>query len=455
MPPSLKLARTEDPTQRGRSCFFALAALLSWLPSASPFRLQLTDRVLRVPRAPPGAGRPLWSTFQGSLGGGRRDPLLATAHGVGTHHRLAGLQGITCSAMLAREGAAGKKVALVTGANRGLGLGLVSELAKEGFKVLACCRDARAGDEMAGEMREAGHDVSAFQLDVSCEQRSVEPVHSPRCKLICHVLTYQAVQFPDLALDAHRHVCISASIGRLASAVQDGQVPVPDLLINNAGVCIEGGDRAVLADTLKTNLFGARRIIQALSPAMASKRSGAICFHHLAKSGELTLWLPFENSGCSVINISSGEGELVYLCSALQERLSRVETLDELDSLLEWCLECVRAPLLSSFLDALAAHSAPRFPQATVGEELAFGATPAYSVSKAALNCLTRLLAAQGVAEVRAVCPGDVDTPMCMLDSKEGVLSPGNAAKDVLWVAMHREACPPGRFYRAREEIPW
>jgi len=91
-------------------------------------------------------------------------------------------------------------------------------------------------------------------------------------------------------------------------------------------------------------------------------------------------------------------------------------------------------------------------------EELAFGDTPAYSVSKAALNALTRILAAEeggGGLGIRSVCPGDVDTAMCMLDDTDGVLSPEEAARDVVWVATHPNECRTGHFFRAREQISW
>ncbi len=89
---------------------------------------------------------------------------------------------------------------------------------------------------------------------------------------------------------------------------------------------------------------------------------------------------------------------------------------------------------------------------------MAFGDTPAYSVSKAALNALTRILAAEetdGLVGIRAICPGDVDTRMCMLPSGSEILSPEQAAMDVVYVATHPLQFPSGLFYRARERIDW
>ncbi len=96
--------------------------------------------------------------------------------------------------------------------------------------------------------------------------------------------------------------------------------------------------------------------------------------------------------------------------------------------------------------------------QCEEGQELAFGDTPAYSISKAALNALTRIMHTEETDEhvgILAVCPGDVDTRMCMLPSGSDILTPEIAAKDVLYVAMNPEQFSSGRFYRARQEIDW
>jgi hypothetical protein len=44
-----------------------------------------------------------------------------------------------------------------------------------------------------------------------------------------------------------------------------------------------------------------------------------------------------------VINISSGEGEIVYLCSRLQKDIPLATSVEQLTSLLQGCLELVRS----------------------------------------------------------------------------------------------------------------
>ena len=60
------------------------------------------------------------------------------------------------------------EVAVVTGASRGLGLLLARELARQGCPLVMCARDPRL-DRAAGQLREAGADVTAVACDVTDE----------------------------------------------------------------------------------------------------------------------------------------------------------------------------------------------------------------------------------------------------------------------------------------------
>jgi NAD(P)-dependent dehydrogenase (short-subunit alcohol dehydrogenase family) len=82
------------------------------------------------------------------------------------------------------------------------------------------------------------------------------------------------------------------------------------------------------------------------------------------------------------------------------------------------------------------------------------GGTPAYSLSKAALNALTRLLAAElrdeGVL-VNAVCPGWVATDMGGSGGRPVV----EGAASVVWAAMLPDDGPTGGFFRDGRPLEW
>ena len=136
------------------------------------------------------------------------------------------------------------KVAVVTGSNRGIGRDVVRQLAAKGYRMVLTARDAADGEKAAAELRKAGGDIRAHDLDVQSD----------------------------------------ASCRALAAWVKAeyGQV---DVLVNNAGVLLErvyGADGrpiseddgldvdiGVVSRILDTNTLGALRMIQALAPVMS------------------------------------------------------------------------------------------------------------------------------------------------------------------------------------------
>jgi len=134
----------------------------------------------------------------------------------------------------------GKRVALVTGANRGIGLEIARQLVRRGYRVVVGSRDARSGEKAATALAGEG-EVVAQALDVT-DPASVEGA-------------------------------VSATLERF------GRI---DALVNNAGMLIDEGMRAstiALDDvqrTLDANLLGAWRLSQAVLPAMRKQRYGRI-----------------------------------------------------------------------------------------------------------------------------------------------------------------------------------
>lgn len=197
-----------------------------------------------------------------------------------------------------------------------------------------------------------------------------------------------------------------------------------DLLINNAAICEPGWEADVVQRTLRTNVLGPLAMARVALPGMLRRGRG------------------------HVLHVSSGDGELVYLHPELQGELRAAQS--------AWAV-----------LRTLARAAPPRD---AFGAAPAHGPTPAYSLSKAALNALTRIAAAELAHErgeacgvrVSAVCPGDVLTRMCVDEhARQLAVAPSEAAVDVAWLAVeglrahehHHHALPSGRFWRAREEI--
>jgi NAD(P)-dependent dehydrogenase (short-subunit alcohol dehydrogenase family) len=82
------------------------------------------------------------------------------------------------------------------------------------------------------------------------------------------------------------------------------------------------------------------------------------------------------------------------------------------------------------------------------------GGTPTYSVSKAALNALTRVLAGELRSDgilVNSVCPGWTATDM----GGSGGRPVRDGAASVVWAATLPDDGPTGGFFRDGRELPW
>jgi len=128
------------------------------------------------------------------------------------------------------------KVALVTGANKGIGYAIASELAARGLTVLVGARDLARGE--AAAKRIAG-DARPLALDVT--------------------------RADSIAAAAAR---IRRELGRL------------DILINNAGIAAFGAPSATRVDDVRavfeTNVFGVIAVTQALLPLLLEAPAGRI-----------------------------------------------------------------------------------------------------------------------------------------------------------------------------------
>jgi len=137
-----------------------------------------------------------------------------------------------------------KKIAFITGANRGLGFETARELGEQGISVVLGVRDLAKGETAAAELRAKGFEAQAIRYDAS-----------------------------DPSSDQEVTDFFEKKYGRL------------DILVNNAGIMKEGlaGENsaptvspAILRETFNTNLFAVVSLTQSLLPLLKKSPAGRI-----------------------------------------------------------------------------------------------------------------------------------------------------------------------------------
>ena len=229
-------------------------------------------------------------------------------------------------------------VAVVTGANRGIGLEVARQLLARGYRVALTGRDLAAVERARHGLGTLANDAISERLDVT------EPA----------------------TIVAARQSILS----------RWGRV---DVLVNNAAILLGEGDSALsipidtYRETFETNVFAVIETCRVFVPGMADQRYGR------------------------VVNVSSGAGQLSSMSTY----------------------------------------------------------APAYSMSKAALNAWTRILAAtyrsSGVL-VNAVDPGWVRTDM---GGRSAPRSVEKGAETIVWLAMLPDDGPTGGFFHDKRPVEW
>jgi NAD(P)-dependent dehydrogenase (short-subunit alcohol dehydrogenase family) len=230
-----------------------------------------------------------------------------------------------------------RAASVVTGANRGIGLEVVRQLADRGHVVYLGSRELQSGNAAAEPLLTAGLDVRPVTLDVT------DPA----------TLNALAAQISE----EHDHL---------------------DVLVNNAAIHYDTWQSAVEADlatvrqAIETNVLGAWQTTQALLPLLRL------------------------SSHARIVNVSSGAGSLTDMG----------------------------------------------------------GGTPAYRITKASLNALTRMWAAELTKPpilVNSICPGWVATDM----GGPGGRPVSEGAQGIVWAATLPDNGPTGGFFRDQHPIPW
>ena len=136
-----------------------------------------------------------------------------------------------------------KTIALITGANRGIGLETARQLGKKGVTILAAARELSRSEAAVAELKKEGIDARPIKLDVD------------------NPADYKA-----------------------AADKIEKEFGVLDILINNAGIMLDGrkGNETsttspeILKKTFNTNFFAVVALTQTLLPLLKKSKAGRI-----------------------------------------------------------------------------------------------------------------------------------------------------------------------------------
>ena len=193
-----------------------------------------------------------------------------------------------------------KKIALITGANKGIGFETARQLGKQGVSIIAASRNKERGIAAVEKLHTEGIDAEFLQLDVDNDaeiQSAFEFIHNKYGKL--------------------------------------------DILINNAGIQVEHGDWGVnntptisekaLRETFDTNFFQVVKLTNTLLPLIRKSEAGRIV-NLSSILGSLTLHSdpssPIYNSKLFAYDTSKTalNSYTIHLAAALQDTPIKVNS---------------------------------------------------------------------------------------------------------------------------------
>ncbi|KAK4486221.1 hypothetical protein RD792_008891, partial [Penstemon davidsonii] len=284
-------------------------------------------------------------------------------------------------------------IAVVTGANRGIGFEIAHQLALHGLTVILTSRETAVGEEAAKVLQEGGLNVVFHQLDI--------------------------VDHPSIEAFAE---WIKENYGGIDILVE---WPLPLLLqVNNAGVNSDSGSDISMESAEKvisTNYFGTKDIIKAMIPLMRPSDSGA-----------------------RIVNVSSRLGRL----NGKRNKIGNLELrkqLEDDESLTEEFIDQTMHTFLEQVKDG--SWKEGGWPQVFTD----------YSLSKLAVNTYTRVMARifserpEGEKiYINCYCPGWVKTAMT---GWAGNVSPEEGADTAVWLSLLPDQFVSGKFFAERREI--
>ncbi|KAL6322703.1 hypothetical protein AAG906_015389 [Vitis piasezkii] len=287
------------------------------------------------------------------------------------------------------------RYAVVTGANKGIGLEICRQLAANGVRVVLTARDEKRGLEALESLKGSGLSNLVFhQLDVG------DPAS------ISSIADFIKAQFGKLDILVN-----NAGIGgtvvtdpdalrsRIASAEAVGKVNWKEIMIEPF---------ELVEECLKINYYGPKRMIEAFIPLLQLSDSPRI------------------------VNVSSSMGKLQNIKNEWAKAV-----LSDAENLTEERVDEVLNQFLKDFKEGLL--EAKSWPSNLSG----------YTVSKAALNAYTRILARKyPTLCINCVCPGFVKTD---LNYNSGILTIEEGAESPVRLALLPDGGPSGQFFVRKE----
>ncbi|XP_022157338.1 (+)-neomenthol dehydrogenase-like [Momordica charantia] len=292
-----------------------------------------------------------------------------------------------------------ERYAVVTGANKGIGLETAKQLASQGIRVILTARNEQRGLEVVSKLHELGlPNVVFHQLDV------LDPV----------------------------------SIDSLAKFIADkfGRL---DILVNNAGasgvVVDEEGLRALNIDPSSWLSGKATNLVQSVIKTNNEKAEECLNTNYYGLKGVTESLLPLLQKslgGARIVNVSSLRSELKRIPGEhIRKELGDVANLSEkkIDALLKRFLHDLKEDRL---------------------EENGWTMMlPSYSISKASVNAYTRILARKHPKMyINCVHPGYVDTD---INWHTGTMTVEEGARGSLKLALLPDGGPTGCYFDQTE----
>ncbi|KAL6517879.1 hypothetical protein OROMI_033580 [Orobanche minor] len=301
-------------------------------------------------------------------------------------------------------------IAVVTGANRGIGFEIARQLASHGLTVVAASRETSVGEEAVKVLQEGGLSVVFHQLDIA-DPSSIE------------------------------------AFAEWTKGIYGGI----DILVNNAGVNFNtGSDNSVefTEKVIATNYFGTKNMMKAMISLMRPSEPGARIVNVSSRLGRLD---GRRNSSALVELLYHGpEFRMQYGSgSNTQGRIGDIDLrkkLEDEESLSEDLIDQTMITFLEQVKDGSWKNGG--WPQVYTD----------YSLSKLAVNAYTRLTArvcsdrrdSGRKIHVNCCCPGWVKTAMT---GWAGLSSPEEGADTAVWLALFSDGLGSGKFFAERREI--